>query len=64
MGRRLRRFVLRTMSKSALKTKLTCHCEERGTSDAAIRIPLGLCKVIVRRKENGFPRPVCGLVSE
>ena len=50
--RPLRRFA--TMSKSALKTKLTCHSEER--SDVAIRIPLGLCKVLVRRKENGFPR--------
>ena len=43
------------MSKSALKTKLTCHCEERGTSDVAIRIPLGLCIILVRRKEKRIP---------
>ena len=42
------------VSKTTRKTKITCHCEER--SDVAIRIPLGLCKVLVRRKENGFPR--------
>ena len=41
------------MSKSALKTKLTCHCEER--SDAAIRIPLGLCGVIMRREGTRIP---------
>ena len=29
------------VSKSARKTELTCHCEERGTSDVAIRISLG-----------------------
>ena len=42
------------VSKTTRKTKITCHYEER--SDVAIRIPLGLCKVLVRRKENGFPR--------
>ena len=35
------------VSKTTRKTKITCHCEER--SDVAIRIPLGLCKVLVRR---------------
>ena len=52
----LRRVVARTVLKTTLETKLTCHCEERGTSDVAIRIPLGMCVVLVRRKENGFPR--------
>ena len=45
-----------TVPKSARKTELTCHCEERGTSDVAIRIPIRRTKTTDSPKENGFPR--------
>ena len=54
LWRPLRRFA--PLSKSARKTEITCHCEERGTSDVAIRIPIRRTKTIDSPKENGFPR--------
>ena len=54
----LRRFIPLpqcTKLKPARKTEITCHCEERGTSDVAIRIPLGAGIILVRRKEKRIP---------
>ena len=38
-----------------LRLKSTCHCEERGTSDVAIRIPLGQTEYQLRRKGERIP---------